>query len=207
MNYDELSDRLTQLGKRVAKQAEKLDGDNLGRSARRLMASLEEFEFQLESFLASRKSGEFLLEVLLRSPSSKRHLTVALLKSGLREACGKRLKSEELTTAKREFIELVHEARKQEEAVQFLENAFAKAVHVDAGGEEKFNLQREFIQLGRLLDDEYAKEIGSRTIGHLRRVAAVNGIRFTDKTSKLRLASIIRRYAQRAAINVPGSRD
>jgi hypothetical protein len=207
MNYDELSDRLTKLGKRVGKQAEKLDGDDLGRSARHLVASLEKFELQLESFLASRKSREFLLEVLLRSPSSKRHLTIALLKSGLKGACGKRLKSEELNAAKREFIESIHEAGKQEEAVVFLESAFAEAIQVDASGEEKAGLQREFIQLGRLVDDEYAKEIDSRTIGHLRRVAEVNGIRFTDKTSKPRLASIIRRYARRAALNVRGSGD
>jgi hypothetical protein len=205
MNYDELSDRLTRLGKRVAKHAEKLDGDNLGRSGRQLMFSLEKFEVHLESFLASRKSGEFLLEALLRSPSSKRHLTIALLKRGLKEACGKRLKSEELAAAKREFIEMIHESGKQEEAAEFLQHAFAEAVHVDTGGEEKIGLQREFIQLGRLLDDEYTKEIGSRTIAHLRRVAAVNGIHFTEKTSKPRLASMIRRYAQRAAFNLPDS--
>lgn len=207
MNYNELSDRLTQVGKRVAKQAHKLDGDTLGRSARQLTASLEKFEHQLESFLAGRKSGEFLLEVLLRSPSSKRHLTVDLLKRGLKEVCGKRLKSEELTAAKREFIETIRESGKQEGAVEFLQGAFSKAAHVDAGGEEKTDLQREFIQLGRLVDDEYAREMDSRSISHLRRVAAVNGIHFTEKTSKPRLVSIIRRYAQRAAFNIPGPGD
>ena len=111
MNYSDLASRLSQLGERLAKQSDKLEGENLGRSAAKLASQLDRFEEQLESHLASRKSGELLLESLLRSPASKRHLTIALLKHGLREICGKRLKSEELAAAKREFIELVHGAR------------------------------------------------------------------------------------------------
>jgi hypothetical protein len=202
MNYTELAIRLTQLGERLAKQAQKLEGDNLGKSARRLAATVSQFEEQLESYLASRKSGELLLEVLLRSPSSKKHLTVPLLKRGLKEIAGKRLKAQDLGPAKREFIESIHEAGKQDDAMEFLKKAFAEAVHVESGSREKAGLQREFVQFGRLMDEEFAKEIGSRTIGELRRVATVNGIRFTEKTNKQRLAALIRRYARRAAVNI-----
>jgi hypothetical protein len=34
----------------------------------------------------------------------------------------------------------------------------------------------------------------------------VNGIRFTDKTNRQRLTTLIRRYAQRAALNVAAAR-
>jgi hypothetical protein len=145
--------------------------------------------------------------VLLRSPSSRRHLTVPLLKRGLKEVAGKRLKAEDLAAAKREFVELVHTAGKQDAATEFLKNAFAEAIHVESGSHEKASLQREFIQFGQLLDDEFAKVIGSRTIDELRRVADVNGIRFTDKTNKERLAALIRRYAQRAAVNIRAVND
>jgi hypothetical protein len=207
MNYTELAIRLTQLGERLASQAQKLEGDNLGKSARRLDATVSRFEEQLESYLASRKSGELLLEVLLRSPSSKKHLTVPLLKRGLKEIAGKRLKAQDIGPAKREFIESIHDAGKQDAAVEFLKKAFAEAVHVESGSREKASLQREFLQFGQLLDEEFAKVIGSRTIGELRRVATVNGIRFTEKTNKQRLAALIRRYARRAALNIAAVGD
>jgi hypothetical protein len=206
MNYSDLAARLSQLGERLAKQSDKLEGENLGRSASRLSLQLQRFEEELESHLASRRSGELLLESLLRSPASKRHLTLALLKHGLREICGKRLRSEELAAAKREFIELVHATGKQDHAVEFLRQRFAEAVHVESGGKDKALLQREFFQLGQLLDEEFAREISARTLAELRRIANVNGIRFTDKTNRQRLTTLIRRYAQRAAFNVAAAR-
>ena len=206
MNYSDLAARLSHLGERLAKQSDKLEGENLGRSAGRLSLQLQRFEEELESHLASRRSGELLLESLLRSPASKRHLTLALLKHGLREICGKRLRSEELAAAKREFIELVHASGKQDHAVEFLRKGFAEAVHVESGGKDKALLQREFFQLGQLLDEEFAREISARTLAELRRIANVNGIRFIDKTNRQRLTTLIRRYAQRAAFNVAAPR-
>jgi hypothetical protein len=206
MNYSDLSSRLLHLGERLAKHAGKIDGETVGRSARRLAAQLDAFEEHLNSYLASRKSGELLLETLIRSPAAKRHLTIDLLKHGLREIAGKRLKSEDLPAAKREFIELIHEAGKQEKSVEFLQDAFAQAIHVEGGGKDKVHLQREFVRLGQLTDEEFAQEIGKRTFGELRRVAGVNGIKFTDKTTKQRLTALIRRYAQRAAINIAATR-
>src|ERR1700740_2132699 len=138
MNYSDLASRLSEFGERLAKHAHKLEGQDLGKSAGKLAIQLDRFEEHLESYLASRKSGELLLEILLHSPSSKRHLTVALLKNALRKVCGKRLKA-----------------------------AFAEAVHVEFGGKEKAQLQREFIRLGRLLDEEFAKEVSTRTFGEL----------------------------------------
>jgi len=67
-------------------------------------------------------------------------------------------------------------------------------------------LQREFIHLGQLLEEEFTVEIGSRTLTELRRVATVNGVRFSDKTDRQRLVVLIRRYAQRAAFNVGTAR-
>jgi hypothetical protein len=206
MNYSDLANRLSQIGERLAKQANRLEGEILGRSAGKLASQLDRFEEQLESHLASRKSREVFLENLLRSPASKRHLTIALLKHASREVCGKRLKSEDLAAAKREFIELIHGAGKQDQAVELLKEAFAKAVRVESGGKDKALLQREFIRLGQLLDEEFAKEINSRSVAELRRVATVNGIRFTDKTDRQRLTTLIRRYAQRAAFNLPAAR-
>jgi hypothetical protein len=206
MNYSDLSSRLLHLGERLAKHAGKIDGETVGRSARRLAAQLDAFEEHLNSYLASRKSGELLLETLIRSPAAKRHLTIDLLKHGLREIAGKRLKSEDLPAAKREFIELIHEAGKQEKSVEFLQDAFAQAIRVEGGGKDKVHLQREFVRLGQLTDEEFAQEIGKRTFGELRRVAGVNGIKFTDKTTKQRLTALIRRYAQRAAFNIAATR-
>jgi hypothetical protein len=206
MNYSDLSNRILHLGERLAKHAGKIDGETLQRSARKLAAQLDAFEDNLESYLASRKSGEFLLETLLHSPAAKRHLTVEILKHGLREIAGKRLKSDDLPDAKREFVELVHESGKQHKAAEFLQEAFADAFHVESGGKDKQHLQREFINLGQLADEEFAREIGKRTFGELRRVASVNGIRFTDKTTKQRLTALIRRYAQRAALNIAAAR-
>ena len=177
MNYSDLASKLSQLGERLAKHSDRLEGENIGRSAGKLASQLERFEEQLGSYLASRKSGELLLENLLRSPASKRHLTIALLKHGLQEVCGKRLKSEELRAAKREFIEVVRGALKQSEAATYLQKAFAAAAHVESGGKDKSLLQREFIQLGQLLDEEFTAEIDSRTLAELRRIATVNGIK------------------------------
>ncbi|MBV9297529.1 MAG: hypothetical protein JO066_01000 [Verrucomicrobia bacterium] len=206
MNYSDLASRLSQIGERLAKQANRLEGEILGRSAGKLAWHLDRFEEQLESHLASRKSREVFLENLLRSPTSKKHLTIALLKKASREVCAKRLKSEDLAAAKREFIKLMHGAGKQDLAVEFLKEAFATAVRVESGGKDKALLQREFIRLGQLLDEEFAKEISSRSIAELRRVATVNGIRFTDKTDRHRLTTLVRRYAQRAAFNLPAAR-
>jgi hypothetical protein len=202
MNYAELAASLLQIGEKLAKHAGKIEGEKLGRSARLLSSNLTKFEESLDGYIASRKSGEFLLETLLHSPAAKRHLTIVLLKEGLRDLAGKRLKSAELRAAKREFVERIHEAGQQGEAAEFLKEAFAGAIHLESGGKDKASLQREFVALGQLADDDFAKEVAKKSLGELRRLAGTNGIRFTDKTDKHRLAALIRRYAQRAVFNI-----
>ena len=202
MNYAELAAALHHAGERLSKHAAKLEGESMGRAAQVLSSHLVKFEELLDAYIASRKSGELLLETLLRSPSAKRHLTIDLLRDGLRDVIGKRLKSSELRAAKREFIERVHEAGNQDEAVKFLKDAFAGAIHLEPGGKDKASLQREYVDLGRLSDDEFAQEIEKWSLGELRQLAETNGIRFTDKTSRQRLAGLIRRYAQRAVFNI-----
>jgi hypothetical protein len=202
MNYAELAAALHHAGERLSKHAAKLEGESMGRAAQVLSSHLVKFEELLDAYIASRKSGELLLETLLRSPSAKRHLTIDLLREGLRDVIGKRLKSSELRAAKREFIERVHEAGNQDEAAKFLKDAFAGAIHLEPGGKDKASLQREYVDLGRLSDDEFAQEIEKWSLGELRQLAETNGIRFTDKTNRQRLAGLIRRYAQRAVFNI-----
>jgi hypothetical protein len=202
MNYAELAATLHHVGERLSKHAGKIEGESMGQSARILLTHLSKFEELLDGYIASRKSGDLLLETLLRSPAAKRHLTIRLLKEGLRNLTGKRLRSIDLRAAKREFVERVHEAGRQDEASEFLQEAFAEAIHVDSGGKDKASLQREFVGLGQLAEDEFAQEIQKKSLGELRRLAETNGIRFTDKTNKQRLAALVRRYAQRAVFNI-----
>jgi len=202
MKYAELAAALHHTGDRLSKHAAKIEGKSMGRSAQLLSSRLAKFEELLDAYLASRKSGELLLETLLRSPAAKRHLTVDLLRDGLRNLIGKRLKSSELRAAKREFIERVHETGNQDEAAKFLKDAFAGAIHLESGGKDKASLQREFVGLGQLSDDEFAQEIEKWSFGELRQLAENNAIRFTDKTNRQRLAGLIRRYAQRAVFNI-----
>jgi hypothetical protein len=202
MNYAELAAALLHVAERLTKHAGKIEGETMGRSARLLSNQLARFEELLDGYLASRKSGELLLETLLQSPAAKRHLTLGLLKEGLRNLAGKRLKSTELRKARREFVERIHEAGNQAEAAEYLKEALSKAIQLESGGTDKESLQREFIGLGQLADDEFAKEIGKKSMGQLRRLAGMNGIRFTDKTTKQRLGALIRRYAQRAVFNI-----
>jgi hypothetical protein len=201
MNYLDLSTRLSHLAEKVSKQATKIEGSEVGKSAMKLAAELDRFESVLESYFDSRKSGEFLLETLLRSPSAKKHLSLELFRKGLREICGKRLKAEELGPAKSEFVETVHAQDKSLAAGKFLRHAFAEAASVESGGKDKEALQKEFIQLGRLDEEEFAKVIAKRTFGELRRLAGSNAVRFTDKTTKPRLIQVIRRFSVRAAVN------
>ena len=202
MNYSELAATLLHVGERLTKHAGKIEGDTMGRSARLLSDQLARFEEMLDGYIASRKSGELLLETLLQSPAAKRHLTLSLLKEGLRDVVGKRLKSSDLRTAKREFIERVHELGNQREALKYVKEALSRAIHLESGGIDKQSLQREFVSLGQLADDEFVKEIGKKSLGELRQLAEMNGIRFTDKTTKQRLCSLIRRYARRAVFNI-----
>jgi hypothetical protein len=62
------------------------------------------------------------------------------------------------------------------------------------------------VNIGATLAKLHDAEIGVRKLAELRRIANVNGIRFTDKATKQRLAALIRRYAQRAVVNVAPSR-
>ena len=202
MNYLELAADLHHLGERLSKHAGKIEGEEMGRSAQALSNSLARFEELLEGYIASRKSGELLLETLLRSPAAKRHLTLDILKGGIRSLTGKRLKSVDLRTAKKEFVERIHEAGNHDEAAKFLKEAFAGAIHLESGGKDKASLQHEFFELGRLAEDEFAQEVAKKSLGELQHLAGTNGIKFTDKTSKQRLAALIRRYAQRAVLNI-----
>jgi hypothetical protein len=203
MNYQELAGKLLHVAERLQKHGNKLEGGLVGKSAVKLATDIEEFDTTLDGFLASRKSGELLLETLLRSPAARKHLSLDLLKKALREACSKRLKAEELVAAKREFVETVHELDRAEAASKFLKHAFAEAAYVAPAGKEKGELQQEFFALGQLSEDEYATTIAKRTFGELRRLAATNGIRFTDKTTKPHLIKMIRRYGRRLAANLP----
>jgi hypothetical protein len=202
MNYSDLAQKLLHLAERLEKHSAKIEGDAVARSARKISYEADRLAAALESFLASRKSGELILETLLRSPAAKRHLSVDVLRKILREVTDKRLKSEVLPAAKREFIEVVHNQEEAEQAVKALKKFFAHSAQVQSGGKERAALQQEFIQLGRLTDEEFAEEIVRRTFGELRRLATANGIRFTDKTTKPRLILLVRRYSHRAALNI-----
>ncbi len=202
MSYIDLSEKLLQLGERIAKHSGKMEGEKLGRSALRLSLELERFTESLEMFLVSRKSGELELETILCSPTARKHLSIELVRQGLREIVGKRLRSEDLASAKREFVDSIHDSEKSSKAAEFLREAFAAAAHVHPLGKDKLHLQQEFLRLGRLAEEEFDHEIGTRTFGALRRLAEANGIAFTDKTTKGRLTSLIRRFARRAALNV-----
>lgn len=202
MNYSDLAQKLLRLAERLEKHSAKIEGEALARPARKISAEADRLEAALDSFVASRKSGELILETLLRSPAAKKHLSVDVLRKILREVADKRLKSEDLAAAKREFIEVVHHHKEAEQATKTLKKFFMQAVEVPPGGKEKAALQREFIQLGSLADDEFAKEVARRTFGELRRLADANGIRFTDKTTKPRLILLVRRYSQRAILNI-----
>lgn len=202
MNYSDLAEKLLHLSERLQKHSAKIEGDALARTARKISHEADRLEAALDSFLASRKSGELLLENLLRSPAAKKHLSVDALRKILRDVTDKRLKSEELAPARREFIEVVHNRGEAEHATKELKKFFADSAQVHSGGKEKAALQREFIQLGSLADDEFGEEIARRTFGELRRLADANGIRFTDKTTKPRLILLVRRYSLRAALNI-----
>jgi hypothetical protein len=202
MNYSDLAQKLLRLAERLEKHSAKIEGEALARPAGKISNEADRLEAALDSFLASRKSGELILETLLRSPSAKKHLSVDALRKILRDVADKRLKSEDLAEAKREFIEIIHRREESEEAAKALKKFFAHAVEVPSGGKEKAALQREFIQFGSLADDEFAKEVAKRTFGELRRLADANGIRFTDKTTKPRLILLVRRYSQRAVLNI-----
>src|SRR5215472_14123474 len=147
MNYTDLATHLLDLGERLQKHSRKIEGDQVGRSAKKLAQAVERFEDTLDSFLASRKSGELLLETMLRSPSAKRHLTVELLKRGLREVAGKRLQADELSAARKEFVEVLHANEKGSQGGKFLKAAFEEAAFVEPGGKDKASLQREFVRL------------------------------------------------------------
>jgi len=202
MNYAELAATLHYVGEKLSKHAAKIEGESMGRSAQIFSGHLAKFEEVLSDYVAGRKSGEALLETLLRSPAAKRHLTVDLLKRGLREVTAKRLKSDDLRAAKREFFKQVLETNKQQEAAKYLKMAFADAIHLESGGKDKASVQMEFVGLGEMSDEEFSREIGKKSMGELRRLAKTNGIRFTEKTTKQRLAGLIRRYAQRAVFNM-----
>jgi hypothetical protein len=202
MNYSDLAQKLLDLAQRLEKHSAKIEGDAVARPARKISYEADRLEAALEGFLASRKSGELILETLLRSPAAKKHLSVDVLRKILREVTNKRLKSEDLAAAKREFIEVVHSQERAEQATKALRKFFEHSAHVESGGKEKAALQQEFILLGSLIDEEFTKEIAKRTFGELRRLAATNGIRFTDKTTKPRLILLVRRYSQRAALNI-----
>ena len=202
MNYSDLAQKLLRLAERLEKHSAKIEVEALARPARKISDEADRLEAALDSFLASRKSGELILETLLRSPSAKKHLSVDALRKILRNVADKRLKSEDLAAAKREFIEIIHHREEAEHATKALKKFFANAVEVPPGGKEKAALQREFIQFGSLADDEFAKEVAKRTFGELRRLADANGIRFTDKTTKPRLILLVRRYSQRAVLNI-----
>ena len=77
---------------------------------------------------------------------------------------------------------------------------------MESGGKDKALLQREFLHLGQLLEEEFAKEISARTLAELRRIATVNGIRFSDKTNRQRLTTSTGCDFQRAAFNVAVAR-
>jgi hypothetical protein len=202
MNYSDLAQKLLRLAERLEKHSTKIEGETLARPARKISDEADRLEAALDSFLASRKSGELILETLLRSPAAKKHLSVDALRKILRDVADKRLKSEDLAAAKREFTEIIHHREEAEQAAKALKRFFGNVIQVPPGGKEKAALQREFIQFGSLADDEFAKEVAKRTFGELRRLADANGIRFTDKTTKPRLILLVRRYSQRAVLNI-----
>jgi hypothetical protein len=202
MNYRELATTLEQLAHRLSKHAEKLEGEVLGSLARRLLKDAQKLDAQMDAHLASRKSGEWLLETLLRSPGAKRHLSMDGLRKLVRETLGKRLKADNLPAAKRELIGLAHAQAAGEAVADALRGYLSQAATVEAGGKEKGALQREFLALGGLSDEEFNEAAGKRHLGELRRLASANGLPVTPKTPKPRLLQLVRHYSQRAVVNL-----
>jgi hypothetical protein len=204
MSYVELSDRLRLLSETLRQQGEKLEGTALAKATGTFTRSLGSFEKKLHDFLGGQGPGLRELQDLLKAPQAKKHLSLPALKIVFRELLAKPLREETPAKAKAALLQEIKEQQKGEKAVAYLKEFFFRAAASAPVGEDKEALQKEFLRLGSLGDEELAYELEHRfkTIGALKKLAKANAVTFTAKTPKARLIESIVHYAQRAHRNV-----
>ncbi len=204
MSYSDLSERLASLSIVVREHQNRLEGQPLATSARRLNASLAAFEKKLHDFLEGNGPGIRELGDLLKSPQAKKHLTLPALKVVFRDLLDKSLPEGTPAQAKSAFLKKIAKREKGEEALAYLKEFFFKAAKPAPVPKEKEALQKEFLRLGSLDEFELALELDKRwkKLGDLKKLAAANGVAVTAKTTKERLADALVHYARRAYANV-----
>ena len=204
MSYADLSQRLLRLSEQLRQHEARLEGPALAKLTTTFTKALASYEKKLGDFLQGNAPGAREFQDLLKSPQAKKHLTLPALKVIFKGLLGEQLKEETLAKAKATLAQRVKESGHWEPAGVYLKEFFFQAATPPPLAEDKESLQREFLRLGALTDEELDFQIQHRfkTVGALKKLANANAINFTPKTSKQKLLEMIIHYAQRAHRNV-----
>jgi hypothetical protein len=204
MSYLDLAQQLRQLSGKIDKNASRFEGATLAKAATSLTKSIATFEKKLDAFLGGAGPGIRELQELLKSPAATKHLKLPAISLLHRKLFGHSQSAETPAAAKKAFLLAAMGKEMGEETLSELREFLYRAAQIAPPAKDKESLQKEFLRLGGLPDDELIWELDSRfkNITLLKALAKANAVEVTKEVKRERLINSIIHYARRARANI-----
>jgi hypothetical protein len=205
MSYTTLAAELKSLSVLLEKNADKLSGAALAKAATSLAKTSASFSKKLKETLGGQGPGIAEFTVQLNGSLAKKVIKGPALAKLYKKILNKNLSSD-LTTAqgKKLLFSAVVENELGEKALAELKTLLAELTSVEPPPKDKESLQREFLALGRLDDEDAQLTLVTRfkAAAALKALAQSNNIIVKPKTKRETIEREIIHYARRAAANV-----
>lgn len=214
MNYADLGDLLEKLGRKIARSANKMQGETMARDAVKLRDVAVKFDAKLKEVVAGAVPGMAQLEDLLKGPQAKKYLDLKACNKISRELKSGRLDADKPAAARRDLLKAIKAASAEDDtlaetALELVRTIFSEGAAAAEGPapKDKIELQNELLRLGELSDEDFVAEFKARyrTQGSIRALAQANAIavkRGDDWIAKETLIKHLKDRARRAAENV-----
>lgn len=204
MSYLDLANQLKQIALKLEKNSSQIEGAALAKAATALSKSIISFEKKLDAFLGGSGPGIRELQELLKSPGATKHLKLPALSHLYRNIFGHSLTAATPAAGKKLFLQVAVEKQIGEKALAELKLYLSEAAQVASPPKDKESLQKEFLRLGGLPDDELILELDRRykTAPLLKALAQANAIEAKKGAKRERLIETIIHYARRAHANI-----
>jgi hypothetical protein len=205
MSYPELAAELKALAALIEKHSAKLEGAALAKSAQSLSKATAALSKKIKDSVAGRSPGLAEFTAQLNGPLAKKHVKGPVLATLHKRVLGKNLPAGlSPVAAKKQFLASVGESELGEKALEELKRLLAELTAVAPVAKDKESLQREFLKLGGLADDDLVLALDTKfkSIALLKALAKANQIPIHAQVTREALLRDVIHFARRAAANV-----
>jgi hypothetical protein len=212
MSYIDLAEKLQKISRVLLQHGPKLEGVALQKAATTLAKSLTTFEKKLDAAVKGNDPSLEALQNLLKTHPAARLLKAPSWEKLLKEVFSHHAKAgAKPAELKKQYIEHAKQTGQGEDAFHAVQREMQQlSIPPAPVPKEKILLQKEFLRLGGLSDEDAYVELEKRwkKIGDLKALATANAILVPKSFKAVQRPQLIKEilhYARRAHLNVSRS--